>query len=311
MCALQFDRTQRYHTVREITARLGLADCHRVLDVGGGTGELQALLKHPNWLSVDPRGAGPNHISGTMTRLPLCDQSCDLVLQLDALEHIPGEQRLLALRELVRVSRQWIVWVGPVASPLATEVEQDLCELHQQRFGREMDWLVEHRQMGLPDRELVIATIADGCQDYVCWSSAQLLRWWLGKRLELELEASAYRPELEQALDDWYTTHGWLLDYAVDSENTPAYRLVVVGQRNGDLPEGLALPPAPCHDFSLWQSLLPVLAQVLEHSLLRPDGGPAQASLMGQLERIAGLLEQDRIQPEADRAPSWWERLKR
>lgn len=90
------------------------------LDVGFGTG---AVLKGLVELGVDAHGVEPfpaacdllperyrSRVSlGSALATGAADRSYDLVLCLDVLEHLPEEQSVPALRELIRVSRRWIL----------------------------------------------------------------------------------------------------------------------------------------------------------------------------------------------------------
>jgi len=90
------------------------------LDVGFGTGSvLRGLLE----LGVDASGVEPFLVPqellsddlkkrvrlGSVVSTGFPDRSVDLVTCLDVLEHIPCEDTDAALRELVRVSRRWVL----------------------------------------------------------------------------------------------------------------------------------------------------------------------------------------------------------
>jgi SAM-dependent methyltransferase len=118
------------------------------LDVGFGTG---AVLKGLVELGVDARGVEPiqaacdllpepyrSRVSlGSALATGAPDHSYDLVLCLDVLEHLPEEQSVPAIRELVRVSRRWVLlnicyWTDTNARKDPTHVN-----LHSARWWRE------------------------------------------------------------------------------------------------------------------------------------------------------------------------------
>jgi hypothetical protein len=227
-----------------------------------------------------------------MDRLPLEAGSFDLVIQADALEHVPREWRIQALREMARVARQWLIWIGPVEAPASVAAEEDLCETHRRLFaGREMDWLVEHRRHGLPDPERTIATLSGGFSDWSWWRSLSLSRWWGIKRLELQLDTGSYWPELEEAINRWYAEEGWKADYRIP-DSTPAYRGVFVGCKSGALPPGLDSPFElnPIDPISQWAGILPIIEVAAKPSSLGADGSPGNDTTSAQLDRIAGIL---------------------
>lgn len=297
MSTLRFDGEQRYRTAAEILSRLRIGPTARVLDVGGGTGGLREHVGLSHYHSLDLAGGGPGHIRASMDDLPFPDASFDVVLQVDALEHVPKSIREKSLAELRRVSSDVILWLGPVENPLVVEVEEDLCKAHADLYsGRPMEWLSEHRQYGLSEGDWVIERLSEDCRATSSWFSCDLFQWWALKRLDLLLEAGVYQPELEKAIDGWYSEMGWKRDYRV-GESARGYRMVFVGRKNGDLPEDLSMPPASSNELSEWRSLLPLLEIVARPSALAHDGTPTDNLSAAQLERIANLLEAGSPEP--------------
>jgi hypothetical protein len=304
MGTLRYDAIQRYRTVAEIGRRLGISSEHSALDVGGGTGALKDLLGLPDLTTLDPVGEGPQHIRGSMSHLPFPDRSFDLVLQTDALEHVPEEIREDSLREMTRVARRWVIWMGPVEQPETVRCEQDLCESHRELYaGREMTWLSEHRVHGLPDRDRVTRVLASGLEDWIAWPSCSLQRWWMFQRFDLELGAGPDRPELAKALNDWYETAGWREEYRV-SPGAHAYRWVVVGAKTGTLPAGLEEAPGES-GLDSWKGILPLFRVLLPEKILDDQGRPRSPQAEAHLERIGALLA---APPPAPEKP-WWKRF--
>lgn len=291
MGGLSFDRDQRYQTLCEIARRLGVKATDSVLDVGGGTGELGAMLGCESFWTADLIGGGPRHVSSSMEQLPFADDSFDLVVQADALEHVPQALRHTALVEMARVSRSWLIWIGPVESPEAVEAEEDLCMLHKSLFGgREMDWLTEHRRHGLPSSDQVVRSLSPHFSDWRWWRSCTVRKWWRLKRLELQLATGPYSPLFEEAFNAWYSGEGWKSDYHL-SDEAPAYRSVFVGCKQGILPEGIQESPAP-GALAVEGGLLAGLAAAIAGGVgLDLEGHPRLPAAASQLERIATLIE--------------------
>ncbi len=291
MGSLRFDRIQRYQTLREVARRLGVEATHMVLDVGGGTGELGAMLGCDSFWTADPLGGGPRHVASSMDRLPFADCSFDLVVQTDALEHVPHAMRHSALGEMARVSRHWLIWIGPVGSPETIKAEEDLCAVHKVLFGgREMDWLAEHRRHGLPCAEEVVCSLAPRFNDWIWWRSCRLREWWSLKRLELQLDAGPYNHHLEEALNNWYGVEGWKPDFRITG-STLSYRCVFVGCRQGVLPAGLGDPPSPDSLAYSGESIASLAGAISGGMGLGGDGQPQVPSAAVQLERIAMFIQ--------------------
>ena len=157
--SLPFDLFQRYRLAGQICDLLEPA---RVLDVGGYLGDEGGhLATSRDFLcpgrkadrdirSTDLRqGDWPAHQPALAWAQPFADDSFDLVLSLDVLEHLAEEDRAGFLAELDRLSRSWILLSAPFAGT-AVEAAEELLRnglLSAQRF------LKEHQQLGLPELE--------------------------------------------------------------------------------------------------------------------------------------------------------------
>lgn len=301
MCSLKVDGEQRYRTVVEICRRLGVGQQQNCLDVGGGTGNLGTLLGLESFTTLDVVGGGPKHVRGSMDRLPFSDEAFDLVLQVDSLEHLQPKSRAAALMELARVSRRWVICMVPVNGPGTVAVEEDLCRVHSQvTKGREMDWLEEHRRYGLPEEGILGEVLGTKFQDWVVWPSGSLLHYWVLKRLDLAMEAGVYQPEIEAAIDEWFSEWGWRGEYRTSGE---AYRRVFVGTKEGELPAGIDDPPERDDSLSGWQSFLPIIEAITKPSQLDPDGQARVGEAVEAIERIASILNVDKKGAHSD--PLW------
>lgn len=115
-----------------------------VLDVGAGTGIGNEYF--PQAVGIDP-SAGliaqhphPQSTQGRAESLPYTDNSFDAVLCVSAIHHADAAA---ALREMVRVARQWVAVSVLKRSPQATTLRQTIEQtLRPERFIEEdKDWL--------------------------------------------------------------------------------------------------------------------------------------------------------------------------
>ena len=90
-----------------------------VLEIGTGTGMVAAALQAVGIqvLTADVQPELEPDLLASVTDLPLADNSVDVALCCQVLEHLPFEQFELAVGELKRVSSQAIVISLPDASP--------------------------------------------------------------------------------------------------------------------------------------------------------------------------------------------------
>ena len=75
---------------------------------------------------------------------------------------MPPAQRPILIRELQRVSRQATIVCCPVDTPEVVEAERQFSAYAKAVSGRDVDFLVEHRENGLPDAAEVVSWFRPG-----------------------------------------------------------------------------------------------------------------------------------------------------
>jgi O-antigen biosynthesis protein len=134
----------------------------RVLDVGSGPTRLtEAFL--PGWCEVVRADVStfddPDIIQiGPDASLPFPDLSFDIVLAMDVLEHVPRGRRSALIAECQRVSSRSVIIAGPLQAPEIVAAELAFAELARTVSGRDLEFLAEHAQFGLPDRRDLLAS---------------------------------------------------------------------------------------------------------------------------------------------------------
>ncbi len=151
------DTALRYDAVLRLLADHWQPDL-RVLEVGSGSGGVTEFLAHPV-TGVDPafeRTAERttqwlDRRPGRATALPVADGSFDAVLCLEVLEHLPGDEREPALREMLRALRPGgrLIVTFP-ADETALELDRWLDSAYRARHGEPHPWVAEHLAAGLP-----------------------------------------------------------------------------------------------------------------------------------------------------------------
>ena len=116
-----------------------------ILDVGGGVDALNLFIK--NKVVVANLKSGDILVEGP--KLPLKDNSFEVVTSIDVLEHIDQKNRQVFINELLRVSKKKVIFSTPYGSEGHTESEKKLLKLFEEK-GRESFFLKEHVQKGLP-----------------------------------------------------------------------------------------------------------------------------------------------------------------
>jgi len=82
-------------------AASSVAPGSRVLDAGAGSGQYRALFAHCDYHALDIGGHANLDYEADITSIPVPDQSFDVVLCTEVLEHVP--EPIAAVRELARV----------------------------------------------------------------------------------------------------------------------------------------------------------------------------------------------------------------
>jgi len=127
----------------------------RILDVGGErrlTTNRLALFLHDK--KVDTLNViAQTDIQVRGVTLPFEDNSYDIVVSIDTIEHIPKQDRQKAVEEYCRIAGKYVVVTGPVGNRLQRESEERLNREYVKLFGSNHHYLIEHLEYGDPTEE--------------------------------------------------------------------------------------------------------------------------------------------------------------
>lgn len=295
---LPFDLYARYRMVADAVDATGIPRPASVLDVGGGPANAAAFMpadhvtvsdvRPPDrdWYSV-PDGL----IVADGAKLPFRDRSYDAVVSCDTLEHVPREQRDPLLRELVRVSRGWVVLACPCNTKGVAEADQAVLDQLLARFGEDfpsVPVLREHLGYGHPDPDATVATLREaGCEVAVAPSGC-LDRWMPMTTLFYALMELG-RDEAVEGVQAWYNDRFTLAD-----RSEPAYRRVFVARRSdaaGPAPDDVVSALLAGADTRVASEGLDVLAAGLaaiadeQRAAVRRRAEAAEAAVQVQAQR--------------------------
>lgn len=138
-----------------------------ILEVGSGSGGITEFLEHPV-TGVDTAfertaDRGTRHLTpveASATALPFEDESFDVVLCCETVEHLPREAREPAFSEMFRVLRPGgrMVVTFP-ADETARELDTWLNDAYRARKGNDHPWAVEHLEHGVPQTPEIAALV--------------------------------------------------------------------------------------------------------------------------------------------------------
>lgn len=166
---LNLDVDLRYRAV----ARLASGYLERgasILEVGAGTNSIGRYLGLPvTAVDLDfPDGRVPRvrRIQGSACSLPFMDKAWDIVCSVDMLEHIPRQDRNLAIGEMVRIARKVVLLAVPVGDKAYMQ-DIELHHYYERKHSASHQWVKEHVDLGLPKREDISSALKIVAESYM------------------------------------------------------------------------------------------------------------------------------------------------
>ena len=146
--SIEFDRFMRINRVAERVNKLNLKKNTIILDVGGFDGAFALFVPKLKVWVIDPQTTG-----GSGLTIPFPDKHFDVVISIDALEHLPRGDRPKLLQELVRVTRSKLFINFPEARSMG--VQKSVLSIFSNKF------IHEHVDYQLPTQEETISFLKE------------------------------------------------------------------------------------------------------------------------------------------------------
>jgi len=221
---LPFDQYQRYKTIQEIVDELRDGEGVKVLDVGGHPGLLLGFLPRDEVYVTDVMPCDiPSFVPTGGMALPFEDESFDVVVSLDTLEHVPPEEREGFISELVRVSRDCVILAAPFAYANVSAAEQILYDFIESELGYSYKFLREHLEYGLPRWEDVERFLKANGLHYSAIPNGYLYNWLFMMLASFYIRSLPDHWALQAGVNAFYNAHFYKGDNA-----PPSYRKVVI-----------------------------------------------------------------------------------
>lgn len=140
-----------------------------VLEVGSGSLGIGPYLKRP-FIGVDINFNGPvwppmERLKASALNIPKPDNSVDIVVSMDMLEHLPSEQRGQAIEEMLRLAKKKVI-IGVPIGKRAEKHDQLIDQLYRKTRGNQHKFLKEQTEYGLPEQAEIVTALKKAAQKY-------------------------------------------------------------------------------------------------------------------------------------------------
>ncbi|MFC1653807.1 class I SAM-dependent methyltransferase [Patescibacteria group bacterium] len=140
-----------------------------VLEVGSGSLGVGPYLKR-SFTGVDLDFPGPNwpkmkKVKASATKLPFKDNSFDVVVNSDVLEHLPKKDRQTAINEMARVCKKKLIIGVPIGEKAHIQ-DKKLDQLYLDKLGKRHPFLEEQVELGLPEIKDIEKSIQESFKKY-------------------------------------------------------------------------------------------------------------------------------------------------
>ena len=228
---LPFDQYQRYKMVEELVGLIRQGRRLRILDVGGHPGLIRDFLPEDDTFILDvlpPEAL--NCAQGDGARLPFKNDSFDLVVSIDTLEHIPSDWRLGFLEEQLRASRDYVLLAAPFEDENISLAEQIVNEFFIKKIGHSNDSLEEHFANGLPRLSETLSFFDDSGVQHLEIPNGYLYSWLVMMMALPAAQALPNSEELVAMINRFYNQNLYVSD-----NRPPCYRTVILASKQHSL----------------------------------------------------------------------------
>ena len=221
-----FDQYQRYQICKNLIDEFsGSGVTVKVLDIGGytvgpdGKGWLPAVEFMPQHevIVIDTVDSSiENYIKGDGGNLPYDDNSFDFVITNDVLEHVLPNDRESFLREIIRVSRYYVILNFPYYTAKNELAEKILHEYSINVFNYENKMLYEHILNGLPTINSIDYFLDHLNLKYCHYFSSDVDNWVKLMGLRFWLEKHRIEPNVIDYIHAYYNEFHFDSDMNLD-----------------------------------------------------------------------------------------------
>ena len=151
------DQALRYRPVVKLLKQYKLTES-KILEVGSGDLGITPYLKK-KITGVDISFSQPENnlikkVLASGSHLPFADNSFEVVINVDSLEHQQEEERQAVIEEMMRVAGNYLIIVAPCGQ-LSYQQDRELDDFFYNNYGYHDKFLNQHLKNGLPELDQV------------------------------------------------------------------------------------------------------------------------------------------------------------
>ncbi len=232
----------------------------KVLDVGGsGSIITQFIDVDLTIIDILPNtGKLDNYIEGSALMMPFADNSFDVVISCDVLEHIGKDDRAKFIKESSRVSRDFLIIAAPYNLSGVRLAEISANNFYKKLTGQDHIWLLEHLQDELPELNQSINTFKKIGLNTNYFSHTSLDYWQLITRTSFLLGLEQKHPVFVKKIKQ--LNHYYLDKIMIKDFSDTGYRTFLLASKKSEI--------ALVKDKDIYSPELEIIFSILTEALL-------------------------------------------
>jgi GT2 family glycosyltransferase len=231
------DLYSRNTVIALLTGQLTTKLKPKILDVGGYNGGLASFFPEAGRFVIldkkpKPPGETAEYMQSDAVKIAFSDRNFDMVISSDLMEHVKQNYREQVIKEMLRVSKNFLILGCPLNSRLVHSAEDQIRSQYFDNAGVEHPFLIEHEEMGLPEEQSMDSLLDGIGVKYMKVREGNLMNWYLQ-----QLYTGTQHGEIDSfSKYGFYTFFNEHL-FELGNLRSPTYRTIYVIAKEGVLPE--------------------------------------------------------------------------
>ncbi len=207
----------------------------KVLDVGGYGSILDDFASIDLTIldQIKTKAKIKNYVRGDALNLPFDNNSFDVVVSCDVLEHITDESRKQFIKELTRVSKDLVILAAPFNTEGVRNSETAANNYYKDITGKDHPWLLEHLQNNLPELQRIKLNFDKYDLNTAHFSHTSLEYWQLVTRLGFLYSLEEKQPDFVRKIKD--LNRFYLEQISQSDFSNQGYRTFIIASKKNEV----------------------------------------------------------------------------